>query len=397
MVDCNFKGGIFVKKFAVLVLSLIVVVAFAEVGVYPDKIVIGTFQALSGPYAIIGQEMSKGMQAYFNWVNKNNGIYGRKIELIIADDQLNPAKTVVEVKRLVESDKVFAIVGGLGTYGCLAVMDYLEQNKVPFVYQGAGTSLLVVPPKRYIFGVQPDYTLEGQLIAKFLVENLKKRKIAILYMSNDVGEEGRAAVKLRLDKYNMKPVLEIGYNPAETDYSALAVKVLSANPDAIVIYGFITDTIRWIKTLRDYGVQSDVVTTYANADPSIINLGGKYVEGVYLTGWVPLATPDRPEFLRDYQRAVAIYQETFPNVLPSSYAVAGFIAAEVFVEGLLRAGRELTREGLVQALETFKNWNGILAKDITWEPGLRRGKTTMYFMRIENGVFVAKTDLMGLQ
>ncbi|AEH51321.1 ABC transporter substrate-binding protein [Pseudothermotoga thermarum] len=385
------------KRFAVLALALIVALVFAEVGVYPDKIVVGTFQALSGPYAIIGQEMSKGMQAYFNWVNKNGGVYGRKIELIIADDQLNPAKTVVEVKRLVESDKVFAIVGGLGTYGCLAVMDYLEQNKVPFVYQGAGTSLLVVPPKRYIFGVQPDYTLEGQLIAKFLVENLGKKRIAILYMSNDVGEEGRAAVKLRLEKYNMKPVLEIGYNPAETDYSALAVRVLGANPDAIVIYGFITDTIRWIKTLRDYGVKSDIVSTYANADPSFITLGGKYVEGVYLTGWVPLATPDRPEFFRDYQRAVAIYQETFPDAVMSSYAVAGFIAAEVFVEGLLRAGPDLTREKLVEALETFKNWNGILAKDITWGPGQRRGKTTMYFMRIENGMFVAKTDLIGLE
>ncbi|MBC7123139.1 MAG: ABC transporter substrate-binding protein, partial [Pseudothermotoga sp.] len=168
------------KKLLVVLALLVALFVFAEVGVYPDKVVVGTFQALSGPYAVIGQEMSKGMLAYFNWINKNNGVYGRKIELIIADDQLNPTKTVVEVKRLVESDKVFAIVGGLGTYGCLAVMDYLEQNKVPFVYQGAGTSLLVVPPKRYIFGVQPDYTLEGQLIAKFFVENLKKKKIGVI-------------------------------------------------------------------------------------------------------------------------------------------------------------------------------------------------------------------------
>ncbi len=184
------------KKMLVVLGILLTILTVAEVGVYKDKIVIGTFQALSGPYAVIGQEMSKGMNAYFNWVNKNGGVYGRKIELIIADDQLNPSKTVVEVKRLVESDKVFAIVGGLGSYGCLAVMDYLEQNRVPFVYQGAGTSLLVSPPKKYIFAVQPDYTFEGQLIAKFLVENMGKKRIGIIYMSNDVGEEGRAAVKI---------------------------------------------------------------------------------------------------------------------------------------------------------------------------------------------------------
>ncbi|ABV33635.1 ABC transporter substrate-binding protein [Pseudothermotoga lettingae] len=385
------------KKFLTLLAALVCVLVLAEVGVYSDKIVVGSFQALSGSYAIIGQEMSKGMKAYFNWVNKNSGVYGRKIELIIADDQLNPSKTVVEVKRLVESDKVFAIVGGLGTYGCLAVMDYLEQNKVPFVYQGAGTSLLVMPPKKYIFGVQPDYTLEGQLIAKFLVKELGKKKIAILYMANDIGKEGYAAALSRLQSYNLKPVVEISYNPAETDYSALAVDVLNANPEAIIIYGLITDTIRWIKTLRDYGVTSDIVTIYPNADPSFVTLGGKYVEGIYLTGWVPLATPDKPEFVRDYERAVAIFQETYPKEIPSSYAVAGFIAAEVFVQGLLRAGSDLTREGLVKALESFDHWNGILAKDITWGPNLRRGKSSMYFIKIENGVFVPVTDLISLQ
>ncbi|HOJ94577.1 MAG TPA: ABC transporter substrate-binding protein, partial [Fervidobacterium nodosum] len=107
------------KLLSVLLFLGLFVSIFAEVGVYNDKVVIGTFQALSGPYAVIGQEMTKGMKAYFNWVNNRGGVYGRKIELIVADDQLNPAKTVVEVKRLVEQDKVFAIVGGLGTYGCL--------------------------------------------------------------------------------------------------------------------------------------------------------------------------------------------------------------------------------------------------------------------------------------
>jgi len=118
----------------ILIILVLSISIFAEVGVYQDKVVVGSFQALSGPYAVIGQEMTKGMKAYFNWINKRGGVYGRKIELIVADDQLNPAKTVVEVKRLVEQDKVFALVGGLGTYGCLAVMDYVEQNKVPFVY-----------------------------------------------------------------------------------------------------------------------------------------------------------------------------------------------------------------------------------------------------------------------
>jgi len=142
------------------------------------------------------------------------------------------------------------------------------------------------------------------------------------------------------------------------------------------------------------GLDSKIITIYPNADPSFIKLAGKYAEGVIFTGWVPLPTPDRPEFVRDYQRAISIYQQTYPKEIMSSYAVAGFIAAEVFTEGLIRAGKNLTREGLVKALESFKNWNGILAKDITWGPNLRRGKSSMYFMVVKNGQFVPLTDLI---
>lgn len=378
----------------ILIILVLAINIFAEVGVYQDKVVIGSFQALSGPYAVIGQEMTKGMKAYFNWINKRGGVYGRKIELIVADDQLNPAKTVVEVKRLVEQDKVFALVGGLGTYGCLAVMDYVEQNKVPFVYQGSGASQLVLPPKKYIFAVQPDYTLEGALIAKYVAEVAKFKNPAIVYMNNDVGLEGYAAFKQELAKYKMTPSVEISYNPADTDYSGLVIRLVDKNPDVVVVYGLLTDTVRWVKTIRDYGLSSKVITTYANADPSFMTLAGKYAEGVIFTGWVPLATPDRPEFVRDYQRAVSIYQETYAKEIPSSYAVAGFIAAEVFTEGLVRAGKNLTREGLVKALESFNNWNGILSKDITWGPNLRRGKSSLYFLAIKGNQFVPLTDLI---
>ncbi len=386
------------KRFLTAIFIVIsLVMAFAEDGVYPDKVVIGSFQALSGPYAVIGQGMTKGMKAYFNWINEQGGIYDRKIKLIVVDDQLNPSKTVVEVKRLVEEDKVFAIVGGLGTYGCLAVMDYLNNKGVPFVYQGSGSSKLSHPPKKYVFPVQPDYLLEGQLIGKFLVETKGIRSIGIIYMNNDVGKEGLTGVQKRLSKYGISPKVEIPYNPLETDYSSLALQVLDKNPKAAVIYGFITDTLRWIKTLKDYGYDGLIVTIYPNADPAFVKLGGKYVEGVVVTGWVPIPSKDNPEYTKDYQKFVEIYQKSYPDEIPSSYAVAGFIAAEVFTEALRRAGKEPTREKLVEALESFKHWNGIMAKDITYGPGQRRGKSTMYFIKIENGIFVPITGLMGLE
>lgn len=380
-----------VTVISVFLLSSYATASTSTLGVYPDKVVIGTFQALSGPYAIIGKGMLKGMKAYFNWINSKGGVNGRKIELLAYDDQLNPSVTVTDVKRMVEQDHVFAIVGGLGTYGCLAVMNYLNEHHVPFVYQGSGSPLLSNPPKKYIFPVQPNYNLEGHLIAKFLVEKEKKSKIAIMYMNNDIGQEGFSAVKDQLSKYGMKPFLSIAYNPTSSDFSSEIIKLMNANPDSLVIYGLITDTIRIITQLRQYGLNIPVVTIYPNADPAFVKLGGKAVEGTILTAWVPIPTKDNSAFTKKFEKYLEIYQKTYPKQIPSSYAAAGFIAAEVFTHALELAGPNPSREGLVHALESFKNWNGILAQQITFSPTEREGKKSMYFIKIENGQFVPIT------
>ncbi|MGC8545939.1 MAG: ABC transporter substrate-binding protein [Athalassotoga sp.] len=382
------------KKFFVfsVILGLFLTFAFAadssSFGVYPDKVVIGTFQALSGPYAIIGQGMLKGMKAYFNWINDQGGINGRKIDLLVYDDQLNPALTVTDVKRMVEQDHVFAVVGGLGTPGCLAVMGYLNDNGVPFVYQGSGAPQLSNPPKEYVFPVQPNYDLEGHLIARFLVQNEHKSKIAVMYMNNDIGQQELDGIQKQLADFNMKPYITIAYNPSSADFSSDIIKLMSANPDSLVIAGLITDTIRIVTQIKQYGMNIPIVTIYPNADPAFIQLGGKAVEGVILTGWVPIPTKDNPDFTAKFDQYLKIYQKSYPNEIPSSYAAAGFIAAEVFSHALELAGPNPTRDGLVNALDTFDNWNGILSQDITFTPTDREGKTSMYFMKIENGTFV---------
>jgi len=170
------------KVYLAILILLAVTIVFSQAnpgdtnGITATEIKIGSFQALSGPVAAIGVPVKKGLDAYFNWVNANGGVFGRKINLIVADDAFNPSNTVVEVKRLVESDKVFALVCGLGAPGNLAIMDYVEAQKIPYVYQAAGAGILTIPPKRYIFGVQPNYTTEGAIAAKYLVEQKKSKK-----------------------------------------------------------------------------------------------------------------------------------------------------------------------------------------------------------------------------
>ncbi len=181
-----------------------------------------------------------------------------------------------------------------------------------------------------MFPVQPNYDLEGHLIARFLVQNEHESKIAVMYMNNDVGQQELDGIQKQLNDFNMKPYITIAYNPSSADFSSDIIKLMSANPDSLVVAGLITDTIRIVTQIKQYGMNIPIVTIYPNADPAFIQLGGKAVEGVILTGWVPIPTKDNPDFTAKFDQYLKIYQKSYPNEIPSSYAAAGFIAAEVF-------------------------------------------------------------------
>ncbi|KAF2956891.1 ABC transporter substrate-binding protein [Marinitoga sp. 38H-ov] len=383
------------KKVVLVVLSVIMMFGFvfAKDGVTDTEIKIGTFQAMSGPVAVIGQSVANGMNAYFNYVNENGGVYGRKINLIVADDQFNPAKTTVEVKRMIENDKVFALVGGLGTPGNLAVMDYVNEKRVPYVYQASGSSLLAIPPKKYIFPVQPNYTLEGNIVMNYLVKTKRAKKIAIVYRNDDAGKEFlNSALETLKDKYNMKPVETIAINPTANDFSTELTKLITKQPDAIAVMLFVPQSVNFVKQAKQYGLQKQkYVLTYSNSDISYILLGKKDVEGVEAMAWVNV------DFSKPELKPFQIYQKYY-NQMPNAYAIAGMIAAEVFVEGLQRAGKDLTREGLVKALESMNKWSGMLAHEITYKPydtndnTCRLGKQSMYVLRVRNGVWSQMTN-----
>jgi branched-chain amino acid transport system substrate-binding protein len=383
------------KKVLLVVLSIVLMMSFvfAEDGVTDTEIKIGTFQAMSGPVAVIGQSVANGMNAYFNYINENGGVYGRKINLIIADDQFNPAKTTVEVKRMIENDKVFALVGGLGTPGNLAVMDYVNEKKVPYVYQSSGSSLLAIPPKKYIFPVQPNYTLEGNIVMNYLVKTKRAKKIAIVYRNDDAGKEFLdSALDTLKNKYGMKPVETIAVNPTANDFSTELTKLIAKQPDAIAVMLFVPQSVNFVKQAKQYGLQKQkYILTYANSDISYIYLAKDDAEGVEAMAWVNV------DFSKPDLKPFQIYQKYF-NQMPNAYAIAGMIAAEVFVEGLQRAGKDLTREGLVKALESMNKWSGMLAHEITYKPydpndnTCRLGKQSMYVLRVRNGVWTQMTN-----
>ncbi len=371
-------------------------------GVTDDTVKIGSFQALTGAVAPIGVSMKKGLDAYFNWINENGGINGRTIEFIVADDQFNPSKTVVEVKRMVEQDNVFAIVGGLGTPGCLAVMDYLNEAGVPFVYQGSGSSLLAVPPKEYIFTVQPNYlSTEGPVAAKYLVEKRGFDKIAIVYRADDSGKEALEGFKSWLEEngHEDKLVEALPVDPSATSFDNEIIKLLNSGAKAVYMLTFVPQTPNFIKQSADYGYVPLFLGSYANADATIVQLAGDASEDFESLAWVDVGDMENPNVQKYYE----IYDESFPGELPNAYAAAGFIAAEVFVEALNRAGEEPTREKLVEALEGMSDWTGLITPTITYKTfsaddgSCRVGVMEMYVLKVIDGVLTNYHDWIKLE
>ncbi len=363
-------------------------------GISTNEIKIGTFSALTGPVAIIGAPFNHGLLSYINWINDQGGVYGRKIKVISYDDQFNPALTVTGVKKMVEEDKVFAIVGGLGTPGCLAVMDYLNEKAVPFVYQGSGVSALAIPPKKYVFAVQPNYTNEGQIFVKYIVDDLKLNKIALLYRDDDAGREGSIGVDQGISRFGGELVVKSPFPGTETDFTSYLLKVKQSGAEALIVYEPTDSAIasNILKTAKSLGLTQKIFLPYSHA--GIVAAAGEAAENVYITGWVDFSNPNDP----GVQKFFEIWTKYYPkdNPLLFAYAVAGFVAGEIFVEALKRSGPYPTRDSIVWALETFYGWSGYVAKDISYGPNERSGKYSMFFMRVENGQLVKVSEWISV-
>ena len=361
----------------------------AEVGVTDTTIRLGTYQPLSGPlapYAVLGRTIA----SFFKMVNDRGGIHGRKIELLMRDDGYNPANTRVVAKELVERDKVFAFVGGLGTPTGLAVADYLNQHKIPHVAPASGYSGWANPPKTYLFAAATNYAVESRLLTRYVAEHLKAKKVAVFYQNDPFGKEGLDGVIDMANKKGLPVVASVSYERTDTDYTSHALKLQRSGADTILLWSTSKPTAALLKEAAKIAYRPNWVSSLVNLDPVMFKLAGEAWEGVivaspYTLYSSPEAAPYR-EFMKQYLADEPI----------GGFSVGGYAIAEVMVEALRRGGRDLTREALILALETMKDWNGVIARKVTWTKDKRQGQNSIFFARAEKGEFVKISDWLTL-
>ena len=352
-------------------------------GVTDTEIHIGQWGPQTGPAAPWGS-VARGTDMLFKMINDAGGIHGRKIVYHMFDDQYNPAKTVAGVKELVEkAPGVFGFASGVGTSPGLAVKDYLMERGIPWVGPAAGSLHWITPPQKSLFSLYPLYADEAALLVRHLVNKEGKKKIAIFYASDEYGENGHRGAVKELKRLGVKPVIEVPVNQADRDLKSHVLKLKQSGADAVVMWINPTHAVITLKTAAALQFAPQWATSSTLSDAPLMNaITGGLWKNVLFASFSELPDSDVPE-VKKYRDAFAKYAQKGERWGVFFMAGIGFV--EPMVEGLKRAGRDLTREKVIAAMESIKGYEGVLG-NVTFGPGVRQG---------QHAVFLARTDETG--
>jgi len=357
-------------------------------GVTDTEIVIGNWGPQDGPAGAYGV-IARTIGAYFNMVNEQGGIHGRKIRYIYENDSYQPAKTVAAVKKLVEEDKVFAIVAGLGTAHNLAVMDYLVQNNVPHVAPATGSTAMAVPLKKNIYALQLNYWTEATLLTQYALDQGGAKKIAVFYQNDSFGQEGLDAVNTELKKRGLAPAIGVSYEAADTNFASQALKLQTSGADTVILWAVPKPGASVIAEMTKLGYKPKLLASAVINDPSIFQLAGPGIEGLVIPAWIPAYDDLSNPKIVEYQEFMKKYA---PKEQIGGFSLSGYCQAMVMVEGLKRAGRNLTRETFMQAMDSMQNYTGSPLPNVTYTPTDHAGVKTAFLQKAQGGRWVTFTD-----
>src|SRR5579871_4295513 len=218
-----------------------------EIGVMPDRIVFGQAAALSGPSSALGQKLRQGILAAFAEVNVKGGVHGRRLELISRDDGYDPDRSVMQTVKLLDEDKVFALIGAVGTPTSMATVPIAAAKNVPFIGPFSGAEFLRASEFQNVVNIRASYSAEAEAWIKHLTEDLHLKHIAIFYQDDAFGRDGLAGVKAALARRGMELAAEGTFERNTRSVGAAFKAIRRARPEAVVMIGTYGPCAEFIK------------------------------------------------------------------------------------------------------------------------------------------------------
>jgi ABC-type branched-subunit amino acid transport system substrate-binding protein len=310
---------------------------------------IGSCSALEGPSQTLGAQTVAGAKAYFSLINSQGGVNGRKLRLIAYDDSYDPAKTQACFDKL-QNDKVFAMGFFVGTPTAVKYVPMAESNKIPLIGLFTGAQTLYTPLRHWVVNVRASYFDETREQMDGVWNTLGYHKVGVIYPDDAFGTTVLEGVKEGLKAHGGEPAAIASYERQTGNVRGAIDTVRAANPQAVVVVGPPNTVAPILKQAHAAGWKPLFLTVSFVGTDELIRVAGEDADGLVITQVVP------PYYLTDL-KAVALYRRAMrqyaPSEQPSFVSLEGFVDAMVMVEGLNRAGKQLTREGLIHGIESI--------------------------------------------
>ncbi|MEZ5661829.1 MAG: ABC transporter substrate-binding protein [Burkholderiaceae bacterium] len=365
--------------------------AHATQGVNDKELVIGTIQDLSGPIVSLGKPVQNGMIMRVEEANAAGGIHGRQLKLQIEDSGYDPKKAVLAAQKLVSRDKVFAVLGALGSVVSLSTMPILLKRGVISFNPITAHHGNFDPFDKLKFAMATPYQTSTEL---GLLEMLKRgnyQRVGIMYQDDEYGLEVLRGSETALASKGMSLVEKTSYKRGATEFASQMQKLVAANCDLIVLGTIVRETIAGMATARKLGYGGAFFGSQAAYMPVVAKAGGKAVEGLYAVHETPTPYRDDPANTRLLNDWLDRYKARF-NEDADLWSVTGYIIVDVFAKAAERAGRNLTTDSFVKAVEAEPYPRSYFGNpDFAWSADNHLGNNKVKLALISNGRWVSES------
>ncbi|MBU0549064.1 MAG: ABC transporter substrate-binding protein [Candidatus Omnitrophica bacterium] len=364
-------------------LFLVSGVASAEVGVSEKEVVVGQAAALAGPAQALGTGMKAGMEAYFKYINDQGGVNGRTIRLVSYDDGYEPAVCIDQTRKLI-GEGVFVLIGYVGTPTSKAAVPIIEEEKVPYIGPFTGAEFLRNPVKHYVVNIRGSYYDETEGLVKHLVDDLGIKQIACFYQNDSYGQAGLDGVQRALERRGMSIVAEGTYERNTLAVKGGLARIKAVDPGAVIMIGAYAPCAEFIKLAKQIGMTGVKFCNISFVGSDALKEAlGEAGEGVIISQVVPFPWDMSIPVVVEYHKMMAKYVS---GQKPGFVSLEGYLVAKLFADAAKAAGADLTREGLISAVESKGRFDlgGIT---LTFGADDHQGMDTIHFTMIKGGEF----------
>ena len=361
--------------------------AAAVRGVTDTEIIIGTYTDLSGVTVAWGVNNSNAYRMAFEEINAAGGINGRKIRYIVEDNQYQVPRSIQAANKLINRDGVFLLVANGGTPMNNAVMPDQLAKGVPNMFPLTSARSMYEPFNRLKFGLASSYYDQMRAGLKYFVEKRGKKTLCAMYQDTDFGRDVMDGVRDQLKAMHLKLAAETAHKPTDTDFTASVAKLRDANCDLIMLGTIVRDTVQAISAVRKTGWKVDMLGQVASYDSAVAEVPGGVSDGYYCMTSVLFIKPDDP------RPAVQAFRKHYMDRYgkePNFAAQIGYTGAQLLIEGLKKAGRNLDLDSFIAGMESIKDYKDIFGSPpMTYGPKRRQGSNESFLAEVKGGQWVA--------